>query len=40
MSLAKLQAIFGLVMIALIGVSNLVVIYFGGMMYINGSIKV
>ncbi|HOZ75952.1 MAG TPA: ABC transporter ATP-binding protein [Flavobacterium sp.] len=39
MSLAKLQAIFGPLMIALIGVSNLVVIYFGGMMYINGSIK-
>jgi len=39
MSLAKMQAIFGPLMIALIGVSNLVVIYFGGMMYINGSIK-
>jgi ATP-binding cassette subfamily B multidrug efflux pump len=39
MSLAKLQAIFGPLMIALIGVSNLVVIYFGGMMYINGTIK-
>jgi ATP-binding cassette, subfamily B, multidrug efflux pump len=39
MSLAKLQAIFGPLMIALIGVSNLVVIYFGGMMYIDGSIK-
>lgn len=39
MSLAKLQAIFGPLMVALIGVSNLVVIYFGGMMYINGSIK-
>lgn len=39
MSLARLQAIFGPLMVALIGVSNLVVIYFGGMMYINGSIK-
>ena len=39
MSLAKLQAIFGPLMIALIGVSNLVVIYFGGMMYIDGTIK-
>ena len=26
-------------MLGLIGVSNLVVIYFGGLMYINGSIK-
>jgi ATP-binding cassette subfamily B protein len=26
-------------MLALIGISNLVVIYFGGLMYINGSIK-
>jgi ATP-binding cassette subfamily B multidrug efflux pump len=39
MSLAKVQSLFGPLMIALIGVSNLVVIYFGGMMYINGSIK-
>ncbi len=38
MSLAKVQALFGPLMMALIGVSNLVVIYFGGMMYINGSI--
>ncbi len=35
MNLAKVQALFGPLMIALIGVSNLIVIYFGGMMYIN-----
>lgn len=39
MSLAKVQSLFGPLMMALIGVSNLVVIYFGGMMYINGTIK-
>ncbi len=39
MSLAKVQSLFGPLMIALIGISNLVVIYFGGMMYINGTIK-
>jgi ATP-binding cassette subfamily B multidrug efflux pump len=39
MSLAKVQSLFGPLMMALIGVSNLVVIYFGGMMYINGSIS-
>jgi ATP-binding cassette subfamily B protein len=39
MSLAKVQSLFGPLMIALIGVSNLVVIYFGGMMYIDGTIK-
>ncbi len=39
MKLAKVQSLFGPLMIALIGISNLVVIYFGGMMYINGSIK-
>ena len=39
MSLAKVQSLFGPLMLALIGVSNLVVIYFGGVMYINGSIK-
>ena len=39
MSLARVQSLFGPLMIALIGVSNLVVIYFGGMMYINGDIK-
>ena len=39
MSLAKVQSLFGPLMLALIGVSNLVVIYFGGMLYINGTIK-
>ena len=39
MKLAKIQALFGPLMIALIGISNLVVIYFGGQMYINGTIK-
>ncbi len=39
MGLAKVQSLFGPLLIALIGVSNLIVIYFGGMMYINGSIK-
>ncbi len=39
MNLAKIQALFGPLMIALIGISNLIVIYFGGQMYINGSIK-
>jgi len=39
MKLATVQSLFGPLMIALIGVSNLVVIYFGGIMYINGSIK-
>lgn len=39
MSLARIQSLFGPLMIALIGVSNLTVIYFGGMMYINGEIK-
>lgn len=38
MSLARVNSFFGPLMIALIGVSNLVVIYFGGMMYIDGSI--
>lgn len=38
MSLAKVNAQFGPLMILLIGISNLVVIYVGGMMYINGSI--
>ncbi|MDR6967555.1 ATP-binding cassette subfamily B protein [Flavobacterium arsenatis] len=38
MNLAIVNSFFGPLMIALIGVSNLVVIYFGGMMYINGSI--
>ena len=39
MDLAKVQSLFGPLMLALIGISNLVVIYFGGIMYINGSIK-
>lgn len=39
LDLAKVQSLFGPLMIALIGISNLVVIYFGGMMYINGTIK-
>ncbi|PZQ89299.1 MAG: ABC transporter [Flavobacterium johnsoniae] len=39
MKLAKTNALFGPLMILLIGMSNLVVIYVGGMMYINGSIK-
>lgn len=38
MDLAKTNALFGPLMILLIGLSNLVVIYVGGMMYINGSI--
>jgi ATP-binding cassette subfamily B protein len=33
------QSLFGPLMLALIGISNLVVIYFGGMLYINGTIK-
>ena len=39
MSLAKINSYFGPLLMALIGVSNLVVIYFGGMMYINGTIS-
>ncbi len=39
LSLAKTNSLFGPLMLALIGVSNLVVIYFGGLMYINGTIK-
>lgn len=39
MKLAKVQSLFGPLMVSLIGVSNLVVIYFGGMMYINGTIE-
>ena len=35
MNLARVQSLFGPLMIALIGISNLVVIYFGGLMYIN-----
>lgn len=37
MDLAKTNSFFGPLMLALIGVSNLVVIYFGGKMYIDGS---
>lgn len=37
MGLAWMNSIFGPLMIALIGLSNLTVIYFGGMMYIEGS---
>ncbi|MBS1535121.1 MAG: ABC transporter ATP-binding protein [Bacteroidetes bacterium] len=37
--LAQANSLFGPLMLALIGTSNLVVIYFGGMMYINGSIQ-
>ena len=36
MSLARVQALFGPLMIALIGISNLVVIYVGGRMYMEG----
>ncbi|MFV5697681.1 ABC transporter ATP-binding protein [Flavobacterium sp. ZT3R17] len=39
LDLAKVQSLFGPLMLALIGISNLVVIYFGGLMYINGTIK-
>ena len=35
MKLATVQSLFGPLMVALIGISNLIVIYFGGMMYIN-----
>ncbi|WP_394760133.1 ABC transporter ATP-binding protein [Flavobacterium sp.] len=37
--LAKIQALFGPLMLLLIGISNLLVVFLGGMMYINGSIK-
>ena len=39
LNLAKVQSLFGPLMLALIGISNLVVIYFGGLMYIAGTIK-
>ncbi|MES2410185.1 MAG: ABC transporter ATP-binding protein [Bacteroidota bacterium] len=39
MSLARIQSLFGPLMIGLIGVSNLIVIYFGGLMVIDGTIK-
>ena len=35
MNLARVQSLFGPLMVGLIGVSNLIVIYFGGVMYIN-----
>ncbi len=38
-SLYKAQALFFPLMILLIGISNILVIYFGGMRYINGEIK-
>lgn len=38
-SLAKVQALFFPMMILLIGASNLLVIYIGGMQYINGEIE-
>lgn len=40
MRLARVQSLFGPFMIALIGISNLVVVYVGGMMYINGSSEI
>jgi len=39
MKLAVVNSLFGPLMLLLIGLSNLVVIYVGGMMYIDGSIK-
>ena len=39
LNVAKVQSLFGPLMLALIGISNLVVVFFGGLMYINGSIK-
>ncbi|WP_418263585.1 ABC transporter ATP-binding protein [Flavobacterium faecale] len=39
LDLARVQSLFGPFMLALIGISNLVVIYFGGLMYIQGTIK-
>jgi len=39
MSLAFVSALFGPLMILLIGISNLVVIYVGGKMYINGTMQ-
>jgi ATP-binding cassette subfamily B multidrug efflux pump len=39
LKLAKIQALFGPLMLLLIGISNLLVVFLGGMMYINGSIK-
>ncbi|MGO4818120.1 ABC transporter ATP-binding protein [Flavobacterium sp. W22_SRS_FP1] len=39
LNLAKVQSLFGPLMLGLIGISNLVVIYFGGIMYIDGRIE-
>ena len=39
LNVAKVQSLFGPLMLALIGISNLVVVFFGGLMYINGAIK-
>ena len=39
LDLATLNSLFGPFMLALIGISNLIVIYFGGQMYIAGTIK-
>ena len=39
LKLAKVSALFGPLMLLLIGVSNLIVIFIGGSMYINGSIE-
>jgi len=39
MSLARVQALFQPLMTTLIGATNLIVIFVGGMMYINGEIK-
>jgi ATP-binding cassette subfamily B protein len=39
LDLARVHSLFGPLMLALIGISNLVVIYFGGLMYIHGTIK-
>jgi ATP-binding cassette subfamily B multidrug efflux pump len=37
MQLAKTNSLFGPLMLALIGVSNLIVVFFGGIMYMEGS---
>ncbi len=39
LKLAKVSALFGPLMLLLIGTSNLLVIFLGGMMYINGTIQ-
>ena len=40
LDLAKVNSLFGPLMILLIGLSNLVVIYFGGIMYMEGSTEI